>query len=167
MELDCVDIAVDRLITASLHAMPYLVAKAPFAIFSPRHCRLRLLSWSIRCVQELFSSRCIGDWSMDPNYAFGDGGIVSWKSMVIAFRRDHAGGYLGVPCKTGSECVANRWDMRIARRHIARTLGMGQTTHQRIAILFILRMQSLDGFNQYRARSAGQHHRGPQQTFVC
>ena len=158
MELDCTDIAVDRTITTSLHAMPYLDAKAPFAIFSFGYCRLRLLSWSIRRVQGLFSSWCMGDWSVDPIYAFSDAGIVSWESLVGTRRGDHAGRDMGVPRKTGSECVASRRDMRIARRHIACTLGMGQATYQRIAILFILRMQSLDGFNEYRARSAGQYH---------
>jgi hypothetical protein len=49
MELDCIDIAVDCLITASLHAMLSLDAKATFAIFSVGYCRLRLLSWPIRC----------------------------------------------------------------------------------------------------------------------
>jgi hypothetical protein len=158
MELDCTDIAVDRIITASLHAMPSLDAKAPFAIFSPGYCRLRLLSWSIRRVQGLFSSWCMGDWSVDPIYTLSDAGIVSWESLVGTRRGDHACRDMGAARKTGSECVASCRDMRIARRHIACTLGMGQATHQRIAILFILRMQSLDGFNKYRARSAWQHY---------
>jgi hypothetical protein len=167
MELDCIDIAVDRLITASLHAMLSFDAKAPFAVFSVGYCRLRLLSWSIRRFQGLFSSWCIDDWSVDTICAFSDAGIVSWKSLVGTLRRDHACRDLGAPRKTGSESVANRRDMWTARRHITRTLGMGQATHQRIAILFILRVQSLDGFDKYRACSAGQHYRGSQQTIVC
>ena len=167
MELDCIDTAVDRLITASLYAMLPLDAKATFAILSVGYCRLRLFSWSIRRVQEPLASWCIGDWRVDPIRAFRDAGLVSWKSLVGTLRRDHAGRDLGAPRKTGSEYVANRRDMWIARRHIARTLGMGQATHQRIAILFILRVQSLDGFDIYRACSAGQHYRGSQQTFVC
>lgn len=97
---------------------------------------------------------------MAPIYAFGDAGIVSWESMVIAFRCDHVGRDLGAPGKTGAQCVASRRNMRIAGRHIARALGMGQATHQRITVLFLHRMQSLDGLDKYRARSARQHHRG-------
>ena len=155
MELDCIDIAVDRLITASLHAMLSFVAKATFAILSVGYCRLRLFSWSIRRVQEPKASWCIGDWRVDPIRAFRDAGLVSWKSLVGTLRRDHACRDLGAPRKTGSECVANRRDMWIARRYIAGTLGMGQAAHQRIAILFFFRMQSLDGFDKYRACSAG------------
>ena len=162
MELDCIDIAVDCLITASLHAMLSLDAKATFAILSVGYCRLRLFSWSIRRVQEPLASWCIGDWRVDPFCVFGDAGLVSWKSLVGTLRCDHAGRDLGAPRKTGSESVANRWDMWIARRHIACTLGMGQATHQRVAILFFIRMQSLDGFDKHRARSAGQHYRGSQ-----